>query len=212
MRWFTTGVALATLLAWGTPGRAVNSLTTGTLNGTGDTVYHSPFNVTLTISPFAEVVLGDFAGPLIVPAPGATGDSTMLGTLDINAACDMAVTVVPITVNRTEGGIVRGPMPLTYTAGPAVGVRADVETGTTPQPSGGISPPRWTIRSATTVYTDSFTANTNGLGAQVLGFDAVPRGSYNLSFLAEFTTNYLFDATALASTVTTDVTVTITPN
>ncbi len=63
-----------------------------------------------------------------------------------------------------------------------------------------------------TVYTDSFTANTNGQGAQVLGFDAVPRGSYNLSFLAEFTTNYLFDATALASTVTTDVTVTITPN
>jgi len=227
MRWFTTGVALATLLAMSSPGRAqTSSLTNGTLQGAGDNVYESPFTVTLNITQFAELQLAGFSTHLVVPNPGATGTATMLGTLNINTPCDMAVATTPITVNRTQGGVDFEGLPATYIAGPAVGNKANIAAGIdnnafywdiTAHLAGNTAVPAANAAAiaygATPQATDSFTDNTNALGAQTLGFDAVPLGIYDLTFNAEFTTNNWWDYTAEAQMgVTSTVTVTISPN
>lgn len=193
MRWFTTGIALAAMLTLGGPGRAATSIMSGSLENTDDVVTDS-IPVTLTIVPFAELDLNDFSSNLTVPNPGATGTATMTGTVNVNVPWKMAVTVTPMTVQYTEGSVQRWGSPPTYTAGPAVGVQANIANGTDDEAMW------WDI---TATVKDSANVNTLGtssfaLGGGALALAALPAGNSNVTFQAEMTTNAEYDFTAVA--------------
>lgn len=207
MRWFQTGIALAAMLTLGGPGRAATSIMSGSLE-TGNDVVTNPIGVTLDIVPFAELNLNNFDHNLTVPNPGATGTATMTGTVNVNVPWKMAVTVTPITVNYTEGQVQRWGGSASYTAGPAVGVKANIAAGTDDEAMWWDITATVKDQANVTLGTSSFLA-----GGGALALAGLPAGSNNLTFAAEMTTNGEYDFTAEAQKgLTSTVTVTIQAN